>query len=86
LIAHAVDKFQQCKKLVRFKRKTGHCIVPGKYEQDKYLGQWVDKQRRNHKNDTLGLDRKRILDEIGFVWKVNDDDTLWHQQYEKLVV
>ncbi len=34
-------------------------------------------------------DRKRLLDEIGFVWKVeaphSTNDKVWHQQYEKLV-
>ena len=44
----------------------------------------------------MRLDRKELLDEIGFVWKVkvgeqnNDerwikDEKRWHQQYEKLV-
>jgi hypothetical protein len=76
---------QQHEKLVEFKRKKGHCVVPHRYEQDKSLGLWVNKQRRNHVNDKLRLDRKKILDEIGFVWKVDDDDKLWHQQCEKLV-
>jgi hypothetical protein len=31
---------QQYEKLVEFKRKTGHCIVPSKYKKDKSLGQW----------------------------------------------
>jgi hypothetical protein len=79
----------QCKKLVEFKRKNGHCKVPSRYEQDKSLGQWVNKQRHFHINDEIRLDRKRILDEIGFAW--NDEDAhsnnrkIWHHQHEKLV-
>jgi hypothetical protein len=58
------------------------------YEQDKSLGQWVATQRNHHVNNKLRLDRKGILDEIGFAWKAhidNENDKLWHQQYEKLV-
>jgi hypothetical protein len=79
--------YQQYEKLVEFKRKSGHCMVPCAYEQDKSLGKWVSRQRTVHINNRIRLDRKRILDEIGFAWK--DDraynDKLWRQQYEKLV-
>jgi hypothetical protein len=79
---------QHYEKLVDFKRKNGHCVVPFKYQEDKFLGQWVSHQRTFHKYNKLRLDRKGILDEIGFVWKAytdNENDKLWHQQYEKLV-
>jgi hypothetical protein len=76
-------------KLVKFKRTNGHCMVPRRYEQDKSLGEWVTKQRKVHNNNTIRLDRKRILDQIGFAWKADAahqfNDKLWHQQYEQLV-
>jgi hypothetical protein len=78
-------------KLVKFKRTNGHCMVPRRYEQDKSLGEWVSKQRKVHNNNTIRLDRKRILDQIGFAWKADaahqfkPDDKLWLQQHEKLV-
>jgi hypothetical protein len=75
---------QQCKKLVEFKRKKGHCRVPRKCEQDSTLGNWVKTQRTSHIDKKLRLDRKRILDEIGFVWKDSKDEG-WDQQHEKLV-
>jgi hypothetical protein len=62
-----------------------------KYEQDRSLAEWVKKQRTFHNKNELRLDRKELLDEIGFVWKgdvaytFKQDDKLWHQQYEKLV-
>jgi hypothetical protein len=83
-----LDKFwhQQHKKLVEFKRMNGHCRVPRLFEQDKSLGQWVAMQRNNHKHNKLRLDRKRLLDEIGFSWKdERANSMLWHQQHEKLV-
>jgi hypothetical protein len=53
---------------------------------------WVAKQRSNNKNNKLGIDRKGLLDKIGFAWKghtphnfFKPDDKLWHQQHEKLV-
>jgi hypothetical protein len=77
-------------KLVEFKRTNGHCMVPRRYEQDTSLGCWVHTQRNMHKEDKIRIDRKIILDEIGFTWKDegaqhNYDDKLWHHQYEKLV-
>jgi hypothetical protein len=82
--------YQQYERLVEFKRKKGHCMVPRKYEQDKSLGPWVSTQRKHHINNKLRLDRKDILDKIGFAWtaegaQTNYDDKLWHQQCEKLV-
>ena len=83
---------QQYKKLVELKRKNGHCMVPFNYELDKSLGRWVGTQRDRHGNNKMQPDRKELLDEIGFVWKVDCiaarvplQDKKWHQQYEKLV-
>jgi hypothetical protein len=76
-------------KLVKFKRTNGHCMVPYRYEQAKSLGKWVSNQRSGNNNNKIRLDRKELLDEIGFAWKSDgannyDDDKLWHQQSEKL--
>jgi hypothetical protein len=79
----------QYEKIVEFKRKNGHCLVPKRYEQDKSLGAWVSDQRSNHINNKLRLDRKRLLDQIGFTWKdisgFKPDDKRWNVQYEQLV-
>jgi hypothetical protein len=78
-------------KFVAFKRTNGHCMVPNKNKEDKSLWNWVCKQRTFHNNNEIRLDRKTILDKIGFAWKDDNaptfkpDDKLWHQQYEKLV-
>jgi hypothetical protein len=64
---------------------------PFKHEQDTSLGIWVTWQRKVHKNNTLRLERKLILDEIGFAWKddgtarFKHNDKRWHQQHEKLL-
>jgi glutaredoxin len=75
---------QKYEKLVEFKRNNGHCLVPSMYQEDKSLGAWVGKQRHTHFNNKLRLDRKVLLDDIGFVWKPLKSDETWHQQYEQL--
>jgi hypothetical protein len=75
---------KQYEKLVAFKRKNGHCLVPKRYHEDMSLGKWVDNQRGGHAKNELRLDRKVLLDEIGLVWRV-DYSARWNKQYEKLV-
>jgi hypothetical protein len=81
---------QQYEKLVEFKRKNGNCHVPQGYEKDVSLGNWVKTQRQIHSRNNLQLDRKELLDEIGFAWKFRGTGTgnykrkTWHLQYEKL--
>jgi hypothetical protein len=80
---------QQYEKVIEFKRTNGHCMVPFKYEQDKFLGKWVSHQRSIHKNNKIRPDRKDVLDKIGFVWKhvtlAARASTTWQKHYEKLV-
>jgi hypothetical protein len=76
-------------------QSSGTFFMPHKCEQDKSLGVWVrNHQRARH---VMLQDRKDLLDELGFVWRVresalvwkgDDHDTLhvqWKKQCEKLV-
>jgi hypothetical protein len=74
----------QYEKLVEFKHKNGHCLLPQKYKEDMSLGMWVNNQRGRPANNKLQIDRKKLLDEIDFVWRV-DNDARWKKQYEQLV-
>jgi hypothetical protein len=83
--------YQQYAKIVEFKRKNGHCLVKKCYEQDKSLAHWVSTQRTIHINDKIRLNRKRLLDEIGFAWKdegshnySNQCVKLWYQLHSQL--
>jgi hypothetical protein len=80
---------QQYVKLVEFKRKNGHCLVPTRYQEDVSLGTWVNTQRQFRSKNKLRLDRKLLLDELGFAWKLratgDSNRKTWHQQYEQLV-
>jgi hypothetical protein len=55
--------------VVEFKRNKGHCMVPRRYQQDKSLGRWVDKQRSRHASNKMLPNRMELLDKIGFAWK-----------------
>src|SRR5262249_34756552 len=64
-----------------FKRQHGHCLVPRWHMQGKYkLGQWVAVQRYRKAN--LSSERKRRLDDIGFVWSWRD--LLWEKNFAAL--
>jgi hypothetical protein len=71
---------QQHEKIVEFKRKTGHCLVPRTYEQDKFLGQWVGHQRNHHVNDKTRPDQKELLERMGFAWKAHTLEAATHSR------
>jgi hypothetical protein len=88
-------------RLVEFKRENGHCMVPSRYKQDKSLGPWVRTQRRIHNNNNNNMrmlpmlpGRKDLLDELGFVWRVDRSvlgykanesrESIWKMRYENL--
>ena len=53
--------------LIAFKKREGHCRVPGKHIENGYkLGQWVS-IKRYERND-LSDERRKLLEEIGFLW------------------
>jgi hypothetical protein len=55
--------------LKTFMAREGHCRVRTKHVEGSFkLGTWVDTQRQ--KKDKMPVERKRRLDDIGFVWDV----------------
>lgn len=66
-------------RLLEFKEKHGHCLVPNRFKDDKKLGLWVSMQRRQYKAystdkfdaTALSMDRIRRLEDIGFVWSAS---------------
>jgi hypothetical protein len=54
--------------LTGYWNREGHCRVPQGHKEDGHpLGGWVREQRANA--DTLSDERRRLLDELGFVWE-----------------
>jgi hypothetical protein len=66
---------QMYRRLVSFKEKNGHCLVPYSYPPDPSLAMWVVTQRRVYNNKTwygsnakIQNERKDQLDQLGFEW------------------
>ena len=50
----------------------GHCKVPDRYKPNRPLGTWVKKQRLANACNQLKDDRKKMLDDLNFVWRITD--------------
>ena len=83
-------------KLVLFKDRFGHCLVPFRHDDDPSLGHWVHFQRVYYKrfiNSDSGAwitqDRIDKLNSIGFCWTNIDHsekwDAKWLRRYGELV-
>ena len=69
--------------LISFKLREGHCLVPQRHiEGDFRLGQWVTVQRS--RDQSLSLERKARLNEVGFVWNPHEED--WNRGFSALSV
>ncbi len=68
--------------LLRYRETNNDCLVPRSFKTgDGYrLGQWVGVQRT--KKDTLSPERRRRLDELGFVWNVRERH--WEEGFTRL--
>ena len=65
-------------KLVEFKESEGHCRVLNGYKLNGYnLSGWVQNQRTT--KFSMCLERRKRLDEFGFIWDVNNFD--WEQGF-----
>jgi hypothetical protein len=53
-------------KLMAFKAAHGHCDVPTRWKDDRSLAKWVTLQRRLYNQGELRVDRKELLDQVGF--------------------
>jgi hypothetical protein len=84
--------------LIEYRNKYGDTLVPKRYSENPALGNWVNKQRAQHRrfcvNESqcsMTKEQVRILDGIGFCWNATalssrhrrEEDTWWHR-YEDL--
>ena len=76
------EMFQQ---LVKFKDEHGHTNVPQGQPQFKELAMWVRNQRRAMvQNQPIMIQRSKRLDEIGFVWRIVEQDA-WALMFASLM-
>ena len=60
---------EKYERLIAFKKRFGHCAVPGKWQEDPLLGRWVAFQRILFKAGSLLPERVKKLNDLGFDWK-----------------
>jgi hypothetical protein len=74
--------------LVEYDRVHGHCNVPHVYRDNPSLGQWVKRQRHQHKlqqqsqHSHLTHDRIQMLEVLGFIW--DSHGAAWEKNYQEL--
>lgn len=79
---------EQFEELVEFKKKYNHCMVPNRDEDYIKLSGWVQHQRAEKKKKASGTtsrlsdDQEKRLDEIGFVWNIQDK--VWNERLKQL--
>jgi hypothetical protein len=65
-VAHSWE--ENFAKLRKYKARHGHTRVPAKWEEDKTLGSWVSGQRSRFHAGKLTDERRRRLNDLGFLW------------------
>jgi uncharacterized protein (UPF0303 family) len=66
-----------------FKQREGHLRVSTYHVEDgQKLGEWISTQRAQQKAGTLGSDRERRLNEIGFIWTAHEGK--WETMFRAL--
>ena len=70
-------------RLLEFREQNGHCLVPVNYAADKSLASWVANQRTKFSKNDIPKKRIDMLNEVGFVWKVDpyDAENSLHQRH-----
>jgi hypothetical protein len=59
--------------LLQFRDREGHLRVPARHAEDGYkLGNWIRSQRTKKRDGTLCPEALRRLNEIGFIWNVDE--------------
>ncbi len=67
--------------LTTFKSREGHCRVPQRHIEGTFkLGAWVGRQRAVR--DKISPERRRQLDEIGFIW--DPHESAWEEGFAAL--
>jgi hypothetical protein len=82
--------YERFRQLIAFKKLTGHCCVPQKYNKNRQLGSWVNKMRdleRQRKHGKQNFLNDRMLENlhlVGFVSAKPKGDPLWMLRYNQL--
>lgn len=82
---------QRYKELQAYKRRYKDCRVPAHWKNNPGLAKWVTKQRSLKRIGKLLSSRKKLLDDIGFIWSQSNNvnkteyyDKVWEKKYRML--
>ncbi|MGK7397902.1 MAG: helicase associated domain-containing protein [Candidatus Cyclobacteriaceae bacterium M3_2C_046] len=82
------ERFSQLK---QYKQTYGDCFVPVNWKKNRSLGIWVSGQRTLEKKGKLDPEKKKKLDNLGFVWnnktmefQQKKYDEIWERNFKKL--
>ena len=67
--------------LRQFKAQHGHCNVS---QNSCQLGEWANTQRKRKRQGKLPAARQAALEEIGFLWELNNNMPSWDERYHEL--
>ncbi|KAL3783127.1 hypothetical protein HJC23_012463 [Cyclotella cryptica] len=70
--------------LLTYRQQHGHANVPQRYEANPELGRWVKDQRAFRRNNKLNSERIKLLDDLGFVWKIKKPNDFWMEKLHQL--
>ena len=74
----------QYEKLLVYKEIHGHCNVSRCDKLNQKLGWWVRQVRVQYRKEELSVDRIAMLNQLGFVWRINKRID-WMSYYDELV-
>ena len=65
----------------QYYKEKGDLLIPSNYETDGKikLGMWISHQRRDYKNSKISKERIEMLEKIGMVWSIYDEQ--WLEYY-----
>ncbi|MBT8460602.1 MAG: Helicase associated domain protein [Boseongicola sp.] len=78
---HSKAWMRMYRKLARYKKEHGDCLVPQKWCEDPELARWVPRQRGQR--ETLSAEKMELLNALGFDW--GPERTAWERMFAELV-
>lgn len=73
------DQFNELRK---YYQQHGDCLVPTKYPANQHLSNWVQRQRKQGKNESWDAERISALESLDFCWDARD--AIWMEKYKEL--
>lgn len=69
----------------QYYKENGDLLIPSNYETDGKikLGMWISHQRSDYKNSKMSKEKIQLLEKIGMVWSIYDEQWLEYYSFAK---